>query len=160
MTNQLKEKLHTLPTTAGVYLMKDSSGQIIYVGKAKNLKRRVGSYFLNTEKNLKTHNLVEHIADFDYIVVANETDAFMLENNLIKKYQPHYNILLKDGKTYPYLKINFNEDYPKIEVTRKIKNDGSKYFGPYFNGISVEQIQKISQVAFYIRTCNKNISEN
>ena len=160
MTNQLKEKLHTLPTTAGVYLMKDSSGQIIYVGKAKNLKRRVGSYFLNTEKNLKTHNLVEHIADFDYIVVANETDAFMLENNLIKKYQPHYNILLKDGKTYPYLKINFNEDYPKIEVTRKIKNDGSKYFGPYFNGISVEQIQKISQVAFNIRTCNKNISEN
>ena len=160
MTSKLKEKLQTLPLTAGVYLMKDASGQIIYVGKAKNLKRRVGSYFLNTEKNLKTHNLVEHIADFDYIVVANETDAFMLENNLIKKYQPHYNILLKDGKTFPYLKINLNEDFPKLEVTRKVKNDGAKYFGPYLNGISVEQVQKIVQVAFNIRTCNKKITED
>ena len=160
MTNQLKEKLHTLPTTAGVYLMKDINGQIIYVGKAKNLKRRVSSYFLNTEKTLKTRNLVEHIANFDYIVVASETDAFMLENNLIKKYQPHYNILLKDGKTFPYIKINLSDDFPKLEVTRKIKNDGSKYFGPYFNGISIEQIKKIVQVAFNIRTCNLKITEN
>lgn len=160
MTNALKEKLHTLPTTAGVYLMKDINGQIIYVGKAKNLKRRVSSYFLNTEKTLKTHNLVEHIANFDYIVVASETDAFMLENNLIKKYQPHYNILLKDGKTFPYIKINLSDDFPKLEVTRKIKNDGSKYFGPYFNGISIEQIKKIVQVAFNIRTCNLKITEN
>ena len=158
MKDFLKEKLQTLPTLPGVYLMKNVTGQVIYVGKAKNLKRRVGSYFLNTEKNLKTHNLVEHIYNFDYIVVASETDAFLLENNLIKKYQPHYNILLKDGKTFPYLKINLKEDFPKVEVTRKVKKDGAKYFGPYFNGISVDQIKKIIQIAFNLRTCSKNIS--
>ena len=160
MNSAIKEKLHTLPLTAGVYLMKDSTEQIIYVGKAKNLKRRVSSYFLNTEKNLKTHNLVQNIADFEYIVVASETDAFLLENNLIKKYQPHYNILLKDGKTFPYLKMNLKEDFPKLEVTRKVKNDGAKYFGPYFNGISVAQIQKIVQVAYNLRTCRQKIFEN
>lgn len=158
MTAEFKEKLKTLPSSPGVYLMKNKSGEIIYVGKAKNLKRRVGSYFLNTEKNLKTHNLVEHIADFEYIVVATETDAFMLENNLIKKHQPHYNILLKDGKTFPYIKINLKEDFPKLELTRKVKNDGSKYFGPYFNGISIEQIKKIVETAFNLRNCKHNIT--
>ena len=118
MNERLKEKLHTLPTQSGVYLMKDISGNIIYVGKAKNLKRRVNSYFVGNDKPIKTFNLVENIADFDYIVVASDTDAFLLENNLIKKYQPHYNILLKDGKNYPYIKINLKEDFPKLEITR------------------------------------------
>lgn len=159
MERQFTEKLHTLPTCSGVYLMKDKFGNVIYVGKAKNLKRRVNSYFIGNDKPLKTHNLVENIADFDYIVVASETDAFMLENNLIKKYQPHYNILLKDSKTFPYLKINLNDDFPKVEKTRKIKKDGTKYFGPYFNGIDIEQIQKIITETFQLRTCSRKITE-
>ncbi|MGN1213152.1 MAG: excinuclease ABC subunit UvrC [Christensenellales bacterium] len=159
MNAKLKEKLLSLPTTSGVYLMKDISGTIIYVGKAKNLKRRVNSYFVGNNKNIKTLNLVDNIVDFDYIVTNSEMDALMLENNLIKKYQPHYNILLKDGKNFPYIKINTKDDFPKLEVTRKVKNDGAKYFGPYFNGISPEQILKIVGRAFSLRTCKSNITE-
>ena len=157
MNQMLKEKLLTLPTSSGVYLMKDSTNNIIYVGKAKNLKRRVNSYFIGNDKPIKTFNLVQNIADFDFILTPSDTDAFLLENNLIKKYQPHFNILLKDGKNYPYLKINLKEDYPKLEITRKVKNDGSKYFGPYFNGISPTEILKIVSRAFCLRTCNKKI---
>ena len=160
MTPALKEKLLSLPLSSGVYLMKDRSGNIIYVGKAKNLKRRVNSYFVGNDKPIKTFNLVSNIADFDYIVTASDTDAFLLENNLIKKYQPHFNILLKDGKNYPYLKINPNQDFPKIEITRKVKKDGAKYFGPYFNGISPSLILKIVERAFSLRTCSLKIEEN
>lgn len=156
--NSLKEKLLTLPTTSGVYLMKDRQGNIIYVGKAKNLKRRVNSYFIKNEKNLKTQLLVENIADFDYILASSELDALMLENNLIKKYMPHFNILLKDGKNFAYIKINLNEEYPKFFVTRKVKNDGCKYFGPFFAGVSYLQILEIIQVAFLVRNCNKKFS--
>ena len=156
----LKEKLLSLPSSSGVYLMKDALNNIIYVGKAKNLKRRVNSYFVNTDKPIKTANLVQNIADFEYIVTPTETDAFLLENNLIKKYQPHFNILLKDGKNYPYLKINLKEDFPKLEVTRKVKNDGAKYFGPYINGISPDEILKIVSRAFSLRTCNLKFSQN
>ncbi|MGN1221899.1 MAG: excinuclease ABC subunit UvrC [Christensenellales bacterium] len=159
MNAKLKEKLLSLPTTSGVYLMKDISGTVIYVGKAKNLKRRVNSYFVGNNKNIKTLNLVDNIVDFDYIVTNSEMDALMLENNLIKKYQPHYNILLKDGKNFPYIKINTKDDFPKLEVTRKVKNDGAKYFGPYFNGISPEQILKIVGRAFSLRTCKACITE-
>ena len=160
MEKALKEKLLTLPTSSGVYLMKDASGNVIYVGKAKNLKRRVNSYFIGSDKPIKTLNLVSNIKDFDYIVTASDTDAFLLENNLIKKYQPHFNILLKDGKNYPYLKINLNEDFPRVEVTRKVKKDGSKYFGPYLNGVSPSQILKIIARAFSLRTCSLKITEN
>ena len=157
MNEKLKEKLLSLPTTSGVYIMKDASGNVIYVGKAKNLKRRVNSYFIGSDKPIKTFNLVQNIADFDFILTPSDTDAFLLENNLIKKYQPHFNILLKDGKNYPYLKINLKDDYPKLEVTRKVKNDGAKYFGPYFNGISPTEILKIVSRAFCLRTCGKKI---
>lgn len=159
MNSNLKEKLLSLPTSSGVYLMKDISGTIIYVGKAKNLKRRVNSYFIGNNKNIKTLNLVQNIVDFDYILTNTEIDALMLENNLIKKYQPHYNILLKDGKNFPYIKINVKEDFPRLEITRKVKNDGAKYFGPYFNGISPEQILKIVGRAFNLRTCKVKITE-
>lgn len=159
MNNPLKEKLLSLPTNSGVYLMKDEFNNIIYVGKAKNLKRRVNSYFIGNNKTLKTYNLVNNIKDFDYIVTASEIDALMLENNLIKKHQPRYNILLKDGKNFPYIKINFKNDFPKLEITRKVKNDGAKYFGPYFNGIYPEQILKIVARAFNLRTCDINITE-
>ena len=159
MDKLLKEKLLSLPSSSGVYLMKDKSNNIIYVGKAKNLKRRVNSYFINNEKNLKTLNLVENIANFDYIVTSSDTDAFLLENNLIKKHQPHFNILLKDGKNYPYIKIFTKEDFPRLEITRKVKNDGAKYFGPYFNGISPAEILKIVSRAFSLRTCKLKIEE-
>lgn len=160
MNLSLKEKLLSLPTSSGVYLMKDISGTVIYVGKAKNLKRRVNSYFIGNNKNIKTVNLVQNIVDFDYILTHTEIDALILENNLIKKYQPHYNVLLKDGKNFPYIKINTKTDYPKLEVTRKIKKDGAKYFGPYFNGISPEQILKIVGRAFNLRTCNLKLTSN
>lgn len=159
MNKKLKEKLLSLPTTSGVYLMKDLGGNIIYVGKAKNLKRRVNSYFVGNDKPLKTLNLVENIEDFDYILTSSDTDAFLLENNLIKKYQPHFNILLKDGKNYPYIKIDTTQNFPKVEITRKVKNDGAKYFGPYFNGISVQEIMSIISRAFLLRTCNLKLGK-
>lgn len=154
----LKEKLRTLPTQSGCYIMKDVNGNIIYVGKAKNLKRRVNSYFINNEKNVKTENLVKNIYDFDYIVTNTEYDCLMLENNLIKKYKPHYNILLKDDKNFPYIKINLKNDFPKLEITRKIQNDNAKYFGPYFAGISAYKIVEIVSLAYGIRTCNNKFS--
>ncbi len=157
MNKSFKEKLLSLPITSGVYLMKDRANNIIYVGKAKNLKRRVNSYFIGNDKPIKTANLVDNIADFDFILTPSETDAFLLENNLIKKHQPHFNILLKDGKNYPYIKINITDDFPKLEVTRKVKTDGAKYFGPYINGISPEEICKIVARAFSLRNCKKNL---
>lgn len=154
---RIKEKLHKLPTTSGVYLMKDIDGHIIYVGKAKNLKRRVSSYFLNTEKTIKTNNLVSNIYDFDYILTPSELDALALESTLIKKHQPFYNILLKDGKAYPYIRINTKEDYPTVEIVRKVKKDGAKYFGPYFSGISASELLKTIHLAFPLRQCKLNM---
>ena len=152
----LKEKLKTLPQSSGVYLMKDKNNNIIYVGKAKILKRRVNQYFDNSHnKNLKTQLLVSNICDFEYIVTNSEYDALMLENNLIKKYQPHYNILLKDDKNFAYLKINLNNDFPKIEITRKVEfKKNVKYFGPYFNGVSARSVLDIIKFAYPLRTCN------
>lgn len=156
----LKEKLLTLPTGSGCYIMKDVDGNVIYVGKAKNLKRRVNSYFNRSQKNIKTENLVKNIYDFDYIVTNTEYDCLMLENNLIKKYKPHYNILLKDDKNFPYIKINLKDAYPKLEITRKLKKDNAKYFGPYFAGVSAYSILDIANFAFNLRTCSSSFGEN
>lgn len=156
----LKEKLLSLPSTSGCYIMKDVNGNVIYVGKAKNLKRRVNSYFNRTQKNIKTENLVKNIYDFDYIVTNTEYDCLMLENNLIKKYKPHYNILLKDDKNFPYIKINLKDDYPKLEITRKLKKDNAKYFGPYFAGVSAYTILDIANFAFNLRTCSTKFGNN
>lgn len=156
----LKEKLLALPSGSGCYIMKDVNGNVIYVGKAKNLKRRVNSYFNKTQKNIKTENLVKNIYDFDYIVTNTEYDCLMLENNLIKKYKPHYNILLKDDKNFPYIKINLKEDYPKLEITRKLKKDNAKYFGPYFAGVSAYAILDIANFAFNLRTCSAKFGNN
>lgn len=154
----IKRKLKDLPLTSGVYLMKDIDGNIIYVGKAKNLKRRVSSYFLNTEKNIKTSLLVDNIYDFSYIVTLSEMDALALESNLIKKYTPYYNILLKDGKQMPYLRIDIKNDYPNITIARKVKKDGAKYFGPYFAGIRAGELLKIIYSAYPLRQCKLNLS--
>lgn len=150
---ELKEKLLSLPQQSGCYIMKDKSGNIIYVGKAKNLKRRVNSYFNRTQKTIKTENLVKNISDFDYIVTKTEYDCLILENNLIKKYKPHYNILLKDDKNFPYIFVNLKDDFPIFEVTRKLNKKNVKYFGPYFAGVSVYQILDIVNFAFGLKTC-------
>ena len=132
--DRLREKANSLPMSAGVYIMKDRAGEIIYVGKSKKLKNRVTSYFIAGDKSLKTLKMVSRVADFDYIVCSTEIEALTLENVLIKKHSPKYNIKLKDAKSYPYIKISA-EEFPRLSVTRERKSDRAKYFGPY-SGIS------------------------
>ncbi len=158
MNNRIKEKLKLLPRKSGVYIMKDENGTVIYVGKAKVLKNRVSQYFQNSPKPSKVQAMVDNIDDFEYFITISEMDALALESNLIKKYQPFYNILLKDGKQFPYIKINMKESFPKLEIVRKVKPDGAKYFGPYFNGIDIREIVKTINTAFKLRTCNQKIS--
>ncbi|MBE7061108.1 MAG: excinuclease ABC subunit UvrC [Clostridiales bacterium] len=155
--NELQEKLKHLPTNPGVYVMLSADGQIIYVGKAKNIKNRVRQYFTNAVKTDKVMAMVKNVADFYYIIVPSEIDALSLENNLIKKHKPRYNILLKDDKTYPYLKIDLKEDFPTFKVTRKIKRDGAKYFGPFMGGVSVKSVLELINLAFGIRPCEKKL---
>ena len=121
----IEEKLKMLPDAPGVYIMYNADRQVIYVGKAKNLKNRVRQYFFNSVKTEKVMAMVSHVADFEYIIVNSEIDALSLENNLIKKHKPKYNILLKDDKTYPYLKIDLKEEFPHLTVTRLLKKDGA-----------------------------------
>lgn len=154
----INEKLRNLPEDPGVYIMYDSDGSILYVGKAKNLKNRVRQYFFHSAgKTLKVDIMVSRIADFRYIVTASETDALSLENNLIKKYKPPYNILLKDDKQYPYIKIDVKDSFPRVTMTRKLVKDGSRYFGPII-GVSVRDVFKILE-AFPTRTCSLDLSK-
>lgn len=160
MNEIISNKLKNITTNSGVYIMKDKNGTVIYVGKAKNLKNRVSQYFNNSQKPTKVSAMVEHVYDFDYFLTLSEQDAFALENNLIKKYQPFYNILLKDSKTFPYIKINLKEKYPTFEITRKLKNDGAKYFGPYISGVSVTEVMQILNFAFKVRKCKGKLKHN
>src|SRR5271163_2745885 len=131
----LPAKIRSLPASAGVYLYKNAEGEVIYVGKAKNLRSRVSSYFHEGRvTDAKTGTLVREAVDVDYIVVANEREALALENNLIKQKKPRFNILLRDDKTYPYVKLTLSDRHPKVFVTRRLRRDGSAYFGPYFPG--------------------------
>ena len=150
----VKEKLKLLPDNPGVYIMLDGYGNVIYVGNARVLKNRVRQYFHSSEKSEKVMKMVENVRDFNYIITDSEIDALALENNLIKKYKPKYNILLKDDKTYPYIKVNMREDFPNFSITRKIKKDGSKYFGPFMGGISCKDILEIVQMTFCVRLCH------
>lgn len=152
------DKVKDLPNKAGVYLMKDKDENIIYVGKAKNLKKRVSQYFLRKQQHIKVKNMVSNVADFDYFVVNDELEALALENNLIKKHQPYYNILLKDGKTYAYIKVNLKQDFPRFEISRRI-NKTDKYFGPYMAGVSAKEVLSILDYAFGLRKCKLNITE-
>ena len=156
--SDLREKLKHLPENPGVYVMLDKDGQIIYVGKAKNLKNRVRQYFFNSVKTEKVMAMVNNIVDFYYIIAPTEIDALSLENNLIKKHKPRYNILLKDDKTYPYVKVDLKETFPKFTITRKIKKDGAKYFGPFMGGVSVNSVLEIINLAFGIRPCDKKLN--
>ena len=148
----LKEKLSLLPDTPGVYIMLDKDGVVIYVGKARILKNRVRQYFHASAKPEKVSAMVENIADFYYIITQTEIDALALENNLIKKYKPKYNILLKDDKTYPYIKVHTKEGYPRVSVTRKIKKDG-KYFGPFMGGVRCGELLDIISAVYKVRNC-------
>jgi len=159
MNEKIRGKLKTLTTKPGVYVMRDKSGEIIYIGKAKNLKNRVSQYFRSSPKPSKVQAMVDHVDDFDYFIAVSELDALALESNLIHKHQPFYNILLKDGKAFPYIKIDMKEDFPKLEIVRKVKNESNaKYFGPYFAGIDPREILKTINFAFKIRTCSLKIT--
>lgn len=153
--------LKNLPDKPGVYLMKNSLGEVIYVGKAKILKNRVKSYFQNSKNHSeKVKALVKNIAEFEYIVTDSEMEALILECNLIKKYSPKYNILLKDDKFYPFIKITIKDDFPRVFVTRNFSRDGSKYFGPYTNGTAVYETIDLIYKIFPLRTCKLSIKEN
>ena len=153
VNTDLSAMLKTLPDDPGVYIYKDKNGTVIYVGKARNLKNRVRSYFHSHDQNEKTRQLVSRISDLQYIVTANETEALLLENNLIKQYRPKYNILLKDDKGYPYLRLDVRERYPRLEVARRMKFDGALYFGPYHGAGSARALAEIAQELYPLRTC-------
>lgn len=154
----IKEKLKLLPDNPGVYIMLDRYANVIYVGKARVLKNRVRQYFHNSPKPEKVTKMVENIADFNYIITSSEIDALALENNLIKKYKPKYNILLKDDKTYPYIKVDMREEFPNFYITRKIKKDGCKYFGPFMGGINCKDILDTLQLTFCVRLCHTAVT--
>ena len=153
----IREKLSLLPDNPGVYIMLNKYGNVIYVGKARVLKNRVRQYFHSSPKPQKVMQMVENIADFNYIITATEIDALALENNLIKKYKPKYNILLKDDKTYPYIKVDMRDDFPGFYVTRKIKKDGCRYFGPFMGGINYKDILETCQLLYNVRLCHTAI---
>ena len=155
----IQEILQRLPDEPGVYQYLNEVGEVIYVGKAKSLKKRVSSYFHKEQDRYKTKLLVKSIADIKYVVVQSEQDAFLLENNLIKQYQPHYNILLKDGKSYPSICIT-REDYPRIFKTRKIIKGVGEYYGPYTFGYTLDLVLELIHKLYPIRTCNLQMTKN
>ena len=151
----IKENLKKLPETPGVYMHKDKLGNVIYVGKAINLKRRVSSYFVNSASHSsKVRSMVKNIEEFEYITCKTEMEALILECNLIKKYEPKYNVLLRDDKTYPYIKLTVNEEYPRLLKTRLIKKDGARYFGPYSDVTSVNRALEFLNKLFKLKRCS------
>ena len=155
----LHEKIRALPTQPGVYLYKNAEGQVIYVGKAKNLRSRVRSYLLEaSQANAKTGSLMREAVDLDYILVANEHEALALENNLIKQRKPRFNILLRDDKTYPYVKLTLADRFPKVFVTRRLRKDGSAYYGPYFPGNLAYRVAELIHRSFLLPSCKVDLS--
>ena len=155
----LQQKIRTIPTLPGCYLYKNAEGEVIYVGKAKNLRARVRSYFLEaSQANAKTGSLMREAVDVDYITVANEHEALALENNLIKQRKPRFNILLRDDKTYPYIKLTLADRYPKVFVTRRLRKDGSVYYGPYFPGNLAHRLVDLIHRSFLIPSCKVDLS--
>jgi len=158
MFTPLNLQVQTLPDSPGVYQYFDKNDVIIYIGKAKNLKKRVSSYFTKNHDNAKTRILVKQIISIKHIVVGSETDALLLENNLIKKYKPKYNILLKDDKSYPWICIK-KERFPRVFLTRRVIKDGSEYFGPYTSLKTVRVLLDLIKELYSIRTCNYDLSK-
>jgi len=155
----IKEQLKTLPVRPGVYIFKDNVGRVIYVGKASSLLNRVKSYFSSSAKlSPKLERLVDNINELEAIVTDSEYEALILENNLIKKYRPAYNVLLKDDKTFPYLKIDLKNEWPTIRITRRFHKDGDRYFGPFISAYSLRQTMKLIRKIFPFRSCNRKIT--
>src|ERR1022692_2163624 len=155
----LYEKIRSLPTQPGVYLYKNAEGEVIYVGKANNLRSRVRSYLLEAaQANAKTGSLMREAVDLDYILVANEHEALALENNLIKQRKPRFNILLRDDKTYPYVKLTLADRFPKVFVTRRLRKDGSSYYGPYFPGNLAYRVVELIHRSFLLPSCKVDLS--
>lgn len=154
----IKEELKKLPEKPGVYIMKDKYNNILYVGKARSLKNRVKQYFMKTNKTIRIQKMVSLIDNFEYVITDNEVEALLLECNLIKENKPKFNVLLKDDKTYPYIKIDMNSDFPNIYITRSFKNDGGKYFGPYANVYVAKEMISFIRERFQIRQC-KNLKQ-
>ncbi|NLL07402.1 MAG: excinuclease ABC subunit UvrC [Firmicutes bacterium] len=156
----LQHKLSNLPTAPGVYVMRNEAGEVIYVGKAVNLRNRVRSYFQKSAAHpLKVRVMVEHIHDLEIIVTDSEVEALILENHLIKEYSPRYNVRLKDDKTYPYIKVTVQEDFPRVLMVRRRLNDGARYFGPYTDVTAVKKTLSFLRTLFPLRTCSKKIVE-
>ena len=154
----IQEQLKNLPAKPGVYIMKDKEKNIIYIGKAKVLKNRVRQYFQSLKnQSVKVQLMVANISEFEYIITDSELEALVLECNLIKKYKPRYNVLLKDDKHYPYIKVTMNEEYPRIFITRRIQKDGAKYFGPYTSTFIVNETIDLIKKIFSVRSCNKRL---
>ena len=149
----IEAEIKKLPSKPGVYIMRDKNDTIIYVGKAVSLKNRVSQYFRKTNKTVRIQRMISLIDHFEYIVVDNEAEALILECNLIKKNMPKFNVLLKDDKAYPYIKIDVKSDYPNVFYTRSIKNDGAKYFGPYANPYAAKEMINFIKERFQIRQC-------
>ncbi|HEV2276187.1 MAG TPA: excinuclease ABC subunit UvrC [Acidobacteriaceae bacterium] len=155
----LQEKIRTLPARPGVYLYRNAEGVVIYVGKAKNLRSRVRSYLLDSSQaNAKTGSLMREAVDLDYILVENEQEALALENNLIKQRKPRFNVLLRDDKTYPYVKLTLGDRYPKVFVTRRLRKDGSAYYGPFFPGNLAHRVADLIHRSFLIPSCKVDLS--
>src|SRR5581483_11521760 len=159
VTQKFADQLKALPNKPGVYLMRNAAGEIIYVGKAAVLRNRVRSYFgAPASLEPKTRRLVSNIADFEFIVTNSEAEALMLEATLVKQYQPHFNIRLKDDKHYPYLKVDLNDPWPRVYITRKVEDDGARYFGPYASSSSVRVTLDLVKKLFPWRSCTKTIT--
>src|ERR1041384_475929 len=156
----LTEKIRTIPLRPGVYLYKNAEGEVIYVGKAKNLRARVRSYFQEGvgEANAKTGSLLREAVDVEYIVVDNNKEALALENNLIKQRKPRFNILLRDDKTYPYVKLTLGERWPRVYVTRRLRKDGSNYYGPYFPANLAYRITDLIHRNFLVPSCTVDLT--
>src|SRR5687767_2944005 len=155
LPDQLQRKLDTLPEGPGVYLWKDAQGDVLYVGKAKRLRSRVRSYYgVDHLDNVKTRALVRQAVDVDSIVVPSEAHALVLEANLIKEYKPRFNIALRDDKSYPYIKVTVQEPFPRVWVTRRLENDGARYFGPYTDVAAMRRALNVVKRLFTVRSCN------
>ena len=160
LNEKLTEKLKTLPKDPGVYIMRDARGTVIYVGKAVNLANRVRQYFgANAGKHVKVAAMVSNIDDFEYIITDSEMEALVLECNLIKQYRPYFNILLKDDKQFPYVRIDTREPYPRIQIVRRVEKDGAKYFGPYLAAHSIREVMDAVYKLFPLRSCNRELKK-
>ena len=161
MTFDFEEELKKLPAKPGVYIMHDGSDSIIYVGKAINLHSRVRSYFRkNIGRGPQIDKMVTQIARFEYIITDSELEALVLENNLIKEYSPRYNTMLKDDKTYPYIKVTVGEPYPRVLFSREMKKDKSRYFGPYTSAAAVKDTIELINKLYMLRTCNRSLPKD